>query len=50
VCVKQVPDTWAEKKLVGGVLDLASVDPVINSIDEFAIEEAPLNRRKTWRS
>lgn len=42
ICIKQVPDTWAEKKLVDGVLDRASVDPVINSIDEFAIEEALL--------
>ena len=42
ICVKQVPDTWAEKKLLDGVLDRASVDPVINSIDEFAIEEALL--------
>ncbi|HEU5006767.1 MAG TPA: electron transfer flavoprotein subunit beta/FixA family protein [Jatrophihabitantaceae bacterium] len=41
VLVKQVPDTEAERKLNPSdkTLDRASVDPVINYIDEFAIEE-----------
>jgi electron transfer flavoprotein beta subunit len=41
VCVKQVPDTWAERKLKqdGGTLDRESVDGVINELDEYAIEE-----------
>src|ERR1700759_4831074 len=42
VCVKQVPDTWAERKLRPGdaTLDRASVDGLINELDEYAIEEA----------
>jgi len=40
VCVKQVPDSWAEKKLSGGVLDRASVDAVLNDLDEYAVEAA----------
>jgi electron transfer flavoprotein beta subunit len=40
VCVKQVPDSWAEKKMSGGVLDRASVDAVLNDLDEYAVEEA----------
>jgi electron transfer flavoprotein beta subunit len=42
VCVKQVPDTWAEKKLdpADSTLDRASVDAVVNELDEYAIEEA----------
>jgi electron transfer flavoprotein beta subunit len=42
VCVKQVPDTWAERKLKpgDGTLDRASVDGLINELDEYAIEEA----------
>lgn len=48
ICVKQVPDSWAEKKMVDGLLDRASVDAVLNDLDEYAIEEAlrivePLN-------
>ena len=41
VCVKQVPDTWAERTLRAddSRLDRASVDGVINEIDEYAIEE-----------
>ncbi|HEY3738171.1 MAG TPA: electron transfer flavoprotein subunit beta/FixA family protein [Jatrophihabitans sp.] len=41
VLVKQVPDTEAERKLnpSDNTLDRASVDAVINYIDEFAIEE-----------
>jgi electron transfer flavoprotein beta subunit len=40
VCVKQVPDSWAEKKMVNGVLDRESVDAVLNDLDEYAVEEA----------
>ena len=40
VCVKQVPDSWAEKKMVNGVLDRKSVDAVLNDLDEYAVEEA----------
>ncbi len=42
VCVKQVPDTWAEKKLEAGTktLDRESADNILNEMDEFAIEEA----------
>ena len=41
VCVKQVPDTWAERTLRpdDSRLDRASVDGVINELDEYAIEE-----------
>ncbi|MEY4101713.1 MAG: hypothetical protein RLZZ567_957, partial [Actinomycetota bacterium] len=40
VTVKQVPDSWAEKKLVNGRVDRESVDAVLNDLDEYAIEEA----------
>ncbi|MTA97751.1 MAG: electron transfer flavoprotein subunit beta, partial [Actinobacteria bacterium] len=42
VCVKQVPDSWAEKKLNESdkTLDRASADPVLNELDEYGIEEA----------
>ena len=42
VCVKQVPDTWAEKKLnpTDNTVDRASVDNVMNELDEYAVEEA----------
>ncbi len=42
VCVKQVPDTWAEKKLKdgSGILDRESVEGVMNELDEYAVEEA----------
>ncbi len=42
VCIKQVPDSWAEKKLsdTDSTLDRASVDRVINELDEYAVEEA----------
>jgi electron transfer flavoprotein beta subunit len=41
VCMKQVPDTEVERTLVPGTgtLNRASVDGVINYLDEFAIEE-----------
>ncbi len=42
VCVKQVPDSWAEKTLNASdyTLDRESVDAVMNEIDEYAVEEA----------
>jgi electron transfer flavoprotein beta subunit len=42
VCVKQVPDTWAEKKLSDSdkTLDRDSVEAVANELDEYAVEEA----------
>ncbi len=44
VCVKQVPDTAAERKLKpdDATLDRESVDGLINELDEYAIEEALL--------
>ena len=41
VCMKSVPDTTAEKRLLpDGTLDRQSASPVINPWDEYAIEEA----------
>ncbi|MBO0890075.1 MAG: electron transfer flavoprotein subunit beta/FixA family protein [Acidothermales bacterium] len=42
VCVKQVPDTYSERRLDPGdkTLDRASADGVINELDEYAIEES----------
>ena len=42
VCVKQVPDTWAEKALraADATLDRDSADGVMNELDEYAVEEA----------
>ena len=42
VCVKQVPDTWAEKQLqaADSTLDRDSADGVMNELDEYAVEEA----------
>jgi electron transfer flavoprotein beta subunit len=42
VCVKQVPDTWAEKQLkaANSTLDRESADGVMNELDEYAVEEA----------
>jgi electron transfer flavoprotein beta subunit len=42
VCVKQVPDSWAEKKLSpsDNTLDRDSADAVVNELDEYGIEEA----------
>ncbi|MGO9079619.1 MAG: electron transfer flavoprotein subunit beta/FixA family protein [Streptosporangiaceae bacterium] len=41
VCVKQVPDTWSERKLAesDSTLDRDAADAVINELDEYAIEE-----------
>lgn len=41
VCLKQVPDTTAEKKLTADYrLDRGSVENIVNPFDEYAIEEA----------
>jgi electron transfer flavoprotein beta subunit len=42
VLVKQVPDTWSERKLnpADGVLDRAASDAVLDEIDERAVEAA----------
>ncbi|MEI6404997.1 MAG: electron transfer flavoprotein subunit beta/FixA family protein [Actinomycetes bacterium] len=42
VCVKQVPDSWAEKKLQSSdsTLDRAAAERVVNELDEYAVEEA----------
>src|SRR5438874_10136912 len=41
VCMKSVPETTAEKRLLpDGTLDRDGVSPVINPWDEYAIEEA----------
>ncbi|MGI9197739.1 MAG: electron transfer flavoprotein subunit beta/FixA family protein [Candidatus Nanopelagicales bacterium] len=42
VCVKQVPDTWAEKRLKpeDSTLDRESAEGVLNELDEYAVEEA----------
>jgi electron transfer flavoprotein beta subunit len=42
VCVKQVPDTWAEKRLSADdkTVDREGVDSVMNELDEYAVEEA----------
>jgi electron transfer flavoprotein beta subunit len=40
VCVKQVPDSWAEKALSPAdlTLDRSSVEAVLNDLDEYAVE------------
>ena len=45
VTVKQVPDSWAEKRFVNGRIDRESVDAVLNDLDEYAIEEALRDRK-----
>jgi electron transfer flavoprotein beta subunit len=42
VCVKQVPDSWAEKKLnpADNTLDRDAAEAVVNELDEFGVEEA----------
>lgn len=42
VCVKQVPDTWAEKRLrpADSLLDRDAAEGVLNELDEYAVEEA----------
>lgn len=40
VCVKQVPDSYAEKRMVDGRIDRAAADRVLNDLDEYAVETA----------
>ena len=42
VCIKQVPDSWAEKSLRAEDhrLDRDAADAVLNELDEYAVEEA----------
>ena len=42
VCIKQVPDSWAEKQLRPEDLrlDRDAADAVLNELDEYAVEEA----------
>jgi len=42
VCIKQVPDSWADKRLqaADSTLDRASVERVLNELDEYAVEAA----------
>ena len=42
VLIKQVPDTWSERRLAGSdhTLDRASADAVWDEINERAVEEA----------
>jgi electron transfer flavoprotein beta subunit len=42
VCIKQVPDSWAEKSLrpADHRLDRDAADAVLNELDEYAVEEA----------
>ncbi len=42
VCVKQVPDTWSEKKLdpADQTLDRGAAEGVIDELDTYAVEEA----------
>jgi electron transfer flavoprotein beta subunit len=47
VCVKQVPDTAAEKKLTSSMtVDRKTVENVLNPFDEYAVEEALRIREK----
>ena len=48
VLIKQVPDTWSERKLTDGdfTLDRAAADAVLDEINERAVEEAPLIKEK----
>lgn len=48
VLIKQVPDTWSERKLTDGdfTLDRDAADAVLDEINERAVEEALLIREK----
>src|SRR5262245_60822420 len=48
VLIKQVPDTWSERKLADGdfTLDREAADAVLDEINERAVEEALLIREK----
>jgi len=49
VLIKQVPDTWSERKLKESdwTLDRESVDAVIDEIDTRGVETAPSSSRST---
>ncbi len=48
VLIKQVPDTWSERKLTDGdyTLDRDAADAVLDEINERAVEEALLIKEK----
>lgn len=49
VLIKQVPDTWSERKLTDGdfTLDREAADAVLDEINERAVEEALLLKEKS---
>jgi hypothetical protein len=47
VCIKQVPDSWAEKKMVNSRLDREGVDAVLNDLDEYEWKGDDLWIRRT---
>ena len=51
VLIKQVPDTWSERKLTDGdfTLDREAADAVLDEINERAVEEALLIKEKEPR-
>lgn len=48
VLIKQVPDTWSERKLTDGdfTLDREAADAVLDEINERAVEEALLIKER----
>ena len=48
VLIKQVPDTWSERKLTEGdyTLDRGAADAVLDEINERAVEEALLIKER----
>jgi electron transfer flavoprotein beta subunit len=52
VCVKQVPDTWSEKRLdtADQTLDRAAAEGVIDELDTYAVEEALRIKESTGES
>ncbi len=48
VLIRQVPDTWSERKLTDGdyILDREAADAVLDEINERAVEEALLIKEK----
>ena len=48
VLIKQVPDTWSERKLTDGdyTLDREAADAILDEINERAVEEALLIRKR----
>jgi electron transfer flavoprotein beta subunit len=51
VCVKQVPDSWAEKRLTAAdrTLDRESADAVMNELDEFAVSDDEVDQADAQR-